>query len=121
MISFDEFKTLFMKMPNSSEYEIYFDDASETYAIIKYADSVSFQRCGYSIEMIKEYNLDTDYIGSGEFQFDSLDELVNAELIDELVLLRDWGKISDIVVNNTYSLNTDIAELTDVYFGGNEK
>ena len=117
MISFYDFKTLFMKIPISSEYEIYFEHISDTYAIIKYADNVSFQRCGYSNEMIKEHNLDTDYIGSDEFQFNSLDELAKAELIDEIVLLRDWEKISDIVVNNTYSLNTDIAELSDVYFG----
>lgn len=117
MISFDEFKTLFMKMTNSSEYEIYFEDTSETYAIIKYADSVSFQRCGYNIELIKKCGLETDYVGSEEQNYKSIDELVNAELIDGINLIKDWHKITDIVVNNTFSLKTDIDALTDVYFG----
>ena len=116
MISYDEFKTCLLKMPNSSEFELYFTNTTETYAIIKYADTISFQRCGYSKEMIEEYKLDTDYIGSGEHYYSSIDELAKTDLIDGILLLRDWEKISDIVVNNTFSLNNGIEEIAEVYF-----
>ena len=115
MVSYDKFKELFWGMPKNSEYEIYFDNTSETYVIIKYADSVSFQRCGYSKEMIKEHELETNYLGSEEHYYKSIDELVNAELIDGINIVRDWHKITDIVVNNTLSLKSDMEEIKEIY------
>ena len=51
--------------------------------IIIYDDHCSFQRRGYKD-------------GSGEINFKTLDELYNAELIDNIILSRDWNKITEL-------------------------
>ena len=52
------------------------------YMIIGFSDRYSFQRCGYSD-------------GSGEFYYDTLDELYNSMTVDGILLKRDWGDITD--------------------------
>ena len=116
LISFEKFKDIFKKMPVNSEFEFYFAGYKYTYSAIKYADAVSFARCGYSKNMIKELGIRTDYIGSDEVFYASLDELTNSELIDGINLFRDWNKITDIVVNGSFSIDQDIRELVEVYF-----
>lgn len=116
MVTFEQFKEIFLKMPNNSEYELYFDDAKSTYSIVKYADSVSFARCGYSEEMIQETGIKTDYIGTDEVIYTSFDAITTADLVDGINISRDWHKITDIVVNGTFSIDRDIDELAEVYF-----
>ena len=116
MVSYDEFKEIFLKMPNNSEYEVYLADTTTTYSIVKYSDSVSFARCGYSEKMIKEWDIKTDFVGTDEMIYTSLDELVNANLVDGVRLLDDWNKITDIVINNSFSVNRDLEELAEIYF-----
>ena len=52
--------------------------------IIIYHDHCSFQRCGTSEQQ------------SGEYNYPTLDELYKAQQIDNIVLERDWDKITDI-------------------------
>lgn len=51
--------------------------------IIIYDDHCSFQRCGYRD-------------GSGELDYNDLDELYRAEQPDGIVLARDWDEIERI-------------------------
>jgi hypothetical protein len=73
------------------EFRIYFSDHNAEYMMIRYAGRVTFQRCGAAN-------------GSGEMTFGSLDSLLAAETIDELCLGRDWNKITDIIMDDRYSL-----------------
>lgn len=117
VVSFEQFKEIFLKMPNNSEYELYFADTKSTYSIVKYADSVSFARCGYSEELIKETGIKTDYIGTDEDIYTSFDAMVSAELVDGINISRDWQKITDILVNGTFSIDRDLVEIKQIYFG----
>lgn len=52
--------------------------------VIIYDDHCSFQRCSNPSE------------ASGEYNFESLDELYKAQQIDDIFLERDWGHIKDL-------------------------
>jgi len=52
------------------------------YMIIGFKDGCSFQRCGASD-------------GSGEYFYETLDELYNAITVDEILLKRDWDNITN--------------------------
>ena len=92
---FDLFKKLFDKLEGEPEITIIFDDKTSKYMIIKYADYVTFQRCGISD-------------GSGEIKFNNLSELYEAKTIDGICLKDDWGIINDIVINEGLSLRDDL-------------
>lgn len=82
-ISIDKIKEMLMAAIDEgyeSELTINFTHKSAEYMIIIYSDHCSFQRCGYRD-------------GSGEIDFDDLDTLFEAELIDGIVLSRDWDKV----------------------------
>lgn len=87
----EQFKELFDKLEGEPEFRIYFSNHSDEYMIIKYDTKVSFQRCGVSN-------------GSGEIYFDSLDSLFATNTID-ICLERDWGSITDIIVDDWYHLS----------------
>lgn len=56
---------------------------NKEYMIIVFVDGkCSFQRCGVND-------------GSGEFYYNSLDELYNAVTVDGILLKRDWNDITD--------------------------
>ena len=67
-----------------SELSLYFNDNPNKYIIIICEDHCSFQRCGAPEEI------------SGEYNFESLDELYKALQIDGIVLERDWEKVRDL-------------------------
>lgn len=104
MITFDEFRELFQAIPGEPEFEIMFRDLKESYMIIKYSDHVSFQRCG----------MDT---GSGEFDYQTLEELYNTYSIDGICLKERWDSIDLLEVNASFNLSCqqDIAELRAIY------
>lgn len=81
---FQTIKTLLEKsIKDGVEAELTLYLNQREYMIIIYKDHCSFQRCGYKD-------------GSGEWNFQSLEELYRAEQIDHIVLERDWEKIEDI-------------------------
>jgi len=63
------------------------------YMIIGFKNRVTFQRChSYST-----YNGcgTTAFNGSGEFYYNTLDELYNSITVDDILLKRDWDDIDD--------------------------
>ena len=111
-ISYEKFVEIFNLISYEPEFEFYFDHTKETYMLIRYKDKVSFQRCGYSDEMIKEYGLPGASRGSGEIFYNSFEELYAIKAVDDICLRDEWGRISDIIVNGSFSLfNDDIEEM----------
>ena len=102
MITYGEFKKLFDVIPGEPEFELYFDHTENTYMIIKYDDRVTFQRCGYMT-------------GSGEAEYNSLADLYAADLMDGICLQEDWKHITDIVIDATFSVLSDIEDLLSTY------
>jgi len=86
--TFEEIKGLLLKSIHEynfeSELRLYFHDNPNEYMIIIYNDHCSFQRCG----TLKE--------ASGEYNYETLDELYKARQIDGIVLERDWRKVKDL-------------------------
>lgn len=86
MITFEQLKTLAescVSRGGEPEITINFSDKKSEYMLIAYEGKCSFQRCGTRN-------------GSGEFYYDTLDELYETETVDEILLKRDWGKITNI-------------------------
>ena len=87
-LTFDEVKKLLLLSINEfdceAELSLTFADRPDDYMIIIYEDHCSFQRCGRTEEC------------SGEYSYATLDELYRAQLIDNIILERDWNKIKDI-------------------------
>ena len=83
--TFEDIKGLLSKSIHEygfeSELRLCFHDNPNEYMIIIYDDHCSFQRCGAPEEI------------SGEYNFESLDELYKALQIDGIVLERDWEKV----------------------------
>ena len=104
MVSLDEFKELFKLVPSEPEFEICFEDKTSEYMIIKYDDCVTFQRCGYND-------------GSGEIEYENLEQLCQEELIDGIVLSRDWQGIESIIVDSSWNLclDEDVEHLKRTY------
>ena len=98
----------------NSEYEIYFKGTDRTYSLVKYKDSVSICRCGYSEEMIK-MGFSSNYRGTEEQHFHSLDELSVTTVVDGICIHNDWNKIETIVVNNSFRIPDELEELKEVY------
>ena len=86
--TFEEIKAFLLKCINEYECEaelsLKFSDRPNEYMIIIYEDHCSFQRCGNAKEQ------------SGEYEYATLDGLYTAQLIDDIILERDWNKITDI-------------------------
>lgn len=102
IISYDLFEKLFNKMVNEPEFEISFKDNINTYMLIKYDDYITFQRCGVNA-------------ASGEIRFNNLKELYETKTIDNICLKDDWNKITDIVLDEVFSLKDDKDELLESY------
>lgn len=66
------------------ELRLCFLDNPNEYMIIIYDDHCSFQRCGAPEK------------ASGEYNFESLDELYKAQQIDDIILERDWEKVKHL-------------------------
>ena len=62
-----------------SELTIRFIDRDNVYMIIIYDDHCSFQRCDSGL--------------TGEKNYKTLNEMYNAQQIDDIILERDWDKI----------------------------
>lgn len=103
MISYLELKKLFEACKEEVEIEIYFRNKEHYYMIIKYADYVTFQRCGASS------------IQSGEIIFSSLDKLYNSNTIDDIVLKEEWENIKDMIFDSTFSVIEDKEEIFSFY------
>lgn len=86
--TFEDIKGLLLKSIREhgfeSELRLRFHDNPNEYMIIIYNNHCSFQRCG------------TPEKASGEYNFESLDELYKAQQIDDIVLERDWEKVRDL-------------------------
>lgn len=84
--TFEEIKKLLLKIINEeyieAELTLVFDDKSHDYMIIIYEDFCSFQRCG----TIEEQTV---------ANYKTLDELYEAQQVDNIILKRDWHKIKD--------------------------
>lgn len=81
--TFDEIKEILNKMiADDIEPELSLFMYSKEYMIIGFKDRCSFQRCGFND-------------GSGEFFYDTLDDLYNATTIDDIILKRDWSDITE--------------------------
>ena len=102
MITYKEFKKIFEAVPGEPEFEFYFYHNDVTYMIIKYDLEVTFQRCGYMT-------------GSGEADYNSLADLYAADLMDGICLQEDWKHITDIVIDATFSVLSDIEDLLSSY------
>ena len=92
MISFKEFSRLFDSAKGEPEFEIFFKGLEKTYMIIKYADHVSFQRCGARD-------------GSGEFDYPSLSELCQSISVDDICLKDKWDDIDTIIAEVRFDLS----------------
>ena len=83
MYSFEEVKEKFEKLIAADcEPELELQIGGVYYMIIGYEGYVTFQRCGQP--------------GSGEIQFDSLEELYYAETVDGICLAKDWNRIEEM-------------------------
>ncbi len=114
IITYEKFIEIFNFMPFNSEYEFYFTNTQNTYNVNKYKNEISFQRCGYPDEMIK-VGWCADYRGSEEVFYNNFEELYATKSVDGVCLKEEWENISDIIVNNSFSLVSDIDELIEVY------
>ena len=82
--SFEEIKIRLNELvKNNFEPELSLFMYGKEYMIIAYEDHCSFQRCGFNN-------------GSGEVNYINLEELYNAETIDNIQLKRNWNDIEDI-------------------------
>lgn len=88
LLEFEEIKTLLLKSINEynceAELRLTFADRPNEYMIIIYEEHCSFQKCGKVEER------------SGEYNYATLDELYRAQQMDDIILERDWNKITDI-------------------------
>lgn len=86
--TFEDIKGLLLKSIREhgfeSELRLRFHDNPNEYMIIIYNDHCSFQRCGAPEK------------ASGEYNFESLDELYKTQQIDDIVLERDLEKVRDL-------------------------
>lgn len=84
----EEIKAFLLKCINEygceAELSLKFSNKTNEYMIIIYEGHCSFQRCSSAKEQ------------SGEYDYTTLDELYAAQLIDDIILERDWNKITDI-------------------------
>lgn len=86
MITFEQVKMLAescVSRGGEPEITLNFCDKKSEYMVIAFEGRCSFQRCGA-------------HDGSGEFFYDTLDELYETETVDGIILKRDWDKITDI-------------------------
>jgi len=113
-ITYEDFVKVLEFLPSEPEFEFYFKDRKETYSLVKYKDSVSFCRCGYSDEMIKA-GWSANYRGSEEEYFNTFEELYNATVVDGVCLKDEWDNIETIVANNTFNLPDELDDLYMVY------
>ena len=114
MIPLQIFSELFHLAPTGTEFEFYFNNTEGSYMLIKYDDSVSFQRCGYSQKMIKE-GWNADYLGTDELFYTSFEELYVVTTVDGLYLKNDWNKVKQICIDSLYCIPDDIDEIHKVY------
>ena len=88
--TFEEIKGLLLKSIQEhdleSELRLCFHDNPNEYMIIINDNHCSYQRCGNPKE------------ASGEYNYESLDELYKAQQVDGIVLERDWGKLKSCSV-----------------------
>ena len=82
IINYNEFKRIFDAEAKTPGFIIQFKGVRTEYIIIKYDDSVQFNRCG---------TLDATVAYSA-----TLEELMNADQVDGINLSRDWTKIERI-------------------------
>jgi len=86
--TFEKLKTLLLKSIHEhdceAELRLRFADKPNDYMIIIYETYCSFQRCGSG-----KYQ-------SGEYKYATLDELYQARQIDDILLERDWEKITQL-------------------------
>ena len=81
--SFSEIKNTLEELVNTgSEPELSLFMYGKEYMIIGFADRCSFQRCGAED-------------GSGEIFYNNIDELYNSVTVDNILLKRDWGDITN--------------------------
>ncbi len=102
MITLEQFKEIFDLMPGEPEFEIFFYDNPTSYTIIKIGEGATFQRVG------------------DEVFYPSFDVLFESELIDGIVLSRDWDKIELVEVDSTWILShpLDVEDLLSKYRKG---
>ena len=98
-ITIEEFADIYRRTPGEPEFELYFDNRDGCYCIIKFADSVSFQRCGYGT-------------GSGESFYPDLETLFTETLVDGICLREEWGRVRAIIAHGCYDL-CDAEELQE--------
>lgn len=94
MITFEQLKEFAENnVACGGEPEIWlnFSDSINDYMIIAFEDKCSFQRCA-----TPGWDKYGEYDGSGEFFYNTLDELYETETVDGILLKRDWDKITNI-------------------------
>lgn len=86
--TFEDIKKMFLRCITEydceAELRIKFTENEREYMIIVYDDHCSFQRCGVK------------GIGSGEYEYKTLDELFISQQVDNIILEREWNKIEYI-------------------------
>ena len=82
MIDINEFRRLYEADNHTPGFYINVKGIATEYIIIKYADNVQFGRCGTG-DATAAY-------------FATLDEMLNADQVDGINLMRDWAKVERI-------------------------
>lgn len=102
VITFEKFKKLYncLEEQRQPEIGIYFKDNKDDYMIIKYSDYLTFGRFGCNKDEI--------------YRFNNIDELYNST-IENICLKEDWNKISDILIDLTFSVTENKDELNKQY------
>ncbi len=103
MVTLEEFKEIFDLVPGEPEFEVLFRGNPASYMVIRYGDRVTFARCGNP--------------GTPEAPYPTLQDLCHAELVDGIVLSRDWDKVEQVEVDSTWALSNplDLEDLLDHY------
>lgn len=96
--TFEKIKEMITTLAEYGDVEFGFTLNGHDYIVTQYDDTCAIQRCGYSAEMAAE--LGSDYVGSGEFPFSTLDELYAATTVDGICLKDCWDKIEGMTIED---------------------
>ncbi len=100
MITYIKFKEIINKVFDGCEIGIYFNNDIADYLIIKFNDYLT----------IGKFNCAKNEI----YKFNNIDELYSAQ-IDNMCLQKHWNKITDILIDLTFSVNDDQEKIKKLY------
>lgn len=100
MITYKEFKKILDEVSDGCEIGIYFNNDLADYLLVKYKDYIT----------VGKFNCTKNQI----YSFNNIDELYNTA-IENMCMKKDWNKITDILIDLTFSVINDKDEIKKIY------